>query len=1022
MTDIYSQFAPDINSAYYFTPQNVGFATPQTADFVRYGNINVNHYNGLLDFEIPLYEYKDRDFEIPISLKYISEGFKPSKRPSLVGYNWLLNVGGIITREVVGSPDDTEGFYYDNVYVYMPDGVLAMDGKSYQKYYSQNELWGTQMTKTKNGNPYHFGDFERDFAPDIFHFSFGKHKGSFIITNETFPTLLTGKEYKIEISGITAQPYTRIAPEASKILIYTPDGYKYEFGGNTSYLEYLIPNNPIGVKQKPTFIISWYLKSITAPNGRTATFSYTSTEQKNKYTYHMSNDISSSILISRSPAPPAVPVQSVPGINWPSAATIEIDDKIFVPLLDKIEIDDTTIEFNRNKFGYPFHSTETTNDLWYLDFIELKYNSTLVKNIDFSYKTKGKYFFLDELNLNKQDDNKQIYEFDYYLEQTLPDPQTISVDHWGFWNGGYSITEDARSYLNNILDRKNVNISVFNTGLLKSIIYPTGGETEIEYEYNRFQHYKVKDKQIIHLQDVFSDIALPCGGARVKKVKDYDPVNNIVTNERTFLYRKPNESNESGVIATLPIYASYDMIMTIQSFTEMMTNHPNPPIIIFCLATTTTLYLTMSSNTVGTENNISEYHIGYSDVMEQFNDGSFVHYHFSSLIDVPDDENVNSYHLSAPISGQISRLLSGTALNDKFGVYKVNDMSKYRGKLLNKKTYSSTNNIVEEEIYTYNLEEAKNEYAISVTSLPAGVVANKIFTIPCRLIQYERIESNVSNKITYKYNDRNLISEEETVDSMGKETLKKNKYITDYVLVNTYAPDRTLFWQMINRNMIGCLSEEQLLIKKDDSWNLLKGKLIRYGCFRNCNVLHQELFKPKEEYILETSQPLTEFITSELVGAGFLTFDPHYKKRTIYNYNTIGNLVHVEKDDVENVVYLWGYNYQYPIAKIENATYSNVCEIIGNGNEQTGKNTLETIAGKIEPTTNDFNTINSLRNLLPDAIVTTYKYKPLIGLETVTSPGNKTTTYKYDSFGRLESIKDHNGKIIEQYDYHYKNQ
>ena len=141
----------------------------------------------------------------------------------------------------------------------------------------------------------------------------------------------------------------------------------------------------------------------------------------------------------------------------------------------------------------------------------------------------------------------------------------------------------------------------------------------------------------------------------------------------------------------------------------------------------------------------------------------------------------------------------------------------------------------------------------------------------------------------------------------------------------------------------------------------------------------------------------------------------------IINYDSRGNPLYVSKDSVDKVVYLWGYNHQYPIAKIENTTYSDVCKKVGNGNETAGKAALDSIANKVEPSASDFATINNLRTQLPNAMITTYTYKPLVGLLTVTAPGSKTTTYEYDSFGRLQTIRDHNGKVIEKYDYHYKN-
>lgn len=109
-THIYAQnssgFIPTDFQGYYFSPQNLGFSTPQTAEFVQYGNTRVNYYNGLLDLDIPLFDYKDTAFELNMSIKYISDGFKPGRRPSVVGNNWILNVGGAITRNVVGNPDD----------------------------------------------------------------------------------------------------------------------------------------------------------------------------------------------------------------------------------------------------------------------------------------------------------------------------------------------------------------------------------------------------------------------------------------------------------------------------------------------------------------------------------------------------------------------------------------------------------------------------------------------------------------------------------------------------------------------------------------------------------------------------------------------------------------------------------------------------------------------------------------------------------------------------------------------------
>ena len=51
----------------------------------------------------------------------------------------------------------------------------------------------------------------------------------------------------------------------------------------------------------------------------------------------------------------------------------------------------------------------------------------------------------------------------------------------------------------------------------------------------------------------------------------------------------------------------------------------------------------------------------------------------------------------------------------------------------------------------------------------------------------------------------------------------------------------------------------------------------------------------------------------------------------------------------------------------------------------------------------------------------TYTYKPLVGMTSQTDAKGMTTYYEYDAFQRLKTVKDQNGNILKQTDYHYKN-
>ena len=52
--------------------------------------------------------------------------------------------------------------------------------------------------------------------------------------------------------------------------------------------------------------------------------------------------------------------------------------------------------------------------------------------------------------------------------------------------------------------------------------------------------------------------------------------------------------------------------------------------------------------------------------------------------------------------------------------------------------------------------------------------------------------------------------------------------------------------------------------------------------------------------------------------------------------------------------------------------------------------------------------------------ITTYTYKPGVGLTSETDPAGRTTTYKYDAAGNLSRVLDHKGYVMNSYEYNYK--
>jgi YD repeat-containing protein len=133
--------------------------------------------------------------------------------------------------------------------------------------------------------------------------------------------------------------------------------------------------------------------------------------------------------------------------------------------------------------------------------------------------------------------------------------------------------------------------------------------------------------------------------------------------------------------------------------------------------------------------------------------------------------------------------------------------------------------------------------------------------------------------------------------------------------------------------------------------------------------------------------------------------------RAVYSYDDSLNVRSVAVDGMETV-YIWSYNSQYPIAKIEGVTYADVENALG-------ASTLATLLRKPEPGAEDLMQIRNAINGI-GGHVTTYTYKPLVGITSETLPNGNTVYYEYDSFGRLTRVIDHDGSVISTNSYNYR--
>lgn len=246
---------------------------------------------------------------------------------------------------------------------------------------------------------------------------------------------------------------------------------------------------------------------------------------------------------------------------------------------------------------------------------------------------------------------------------------------------------------------------------------------------------------------------------------------------------------------------------------------------------------------------------------------------------------------------------------------------------------------------------------------------------------------SIVTETNYTYNTRDLI-QSTSYNLNESEIIQKVKYPFDFT--DAVSID------MVDKNMIGMHVEEFSL--KDNL--VVQGTKTQY--FNNSG-----LYLPKLISRTEFNSPVTE---SNYVS--------YYKPVLNFDkYDSNGNLLEVSKVNSAHIYYIWGYNSQYPIAKLENFT----------ANDATTIQSVITVAVNASNADNSLESENllrlaltNLRNSASNAMVTTFTYDPLIGVTSITDPKGYTIFYTYDEFNRLKFVKDAQENILNKNEYNYK--
>ena len=220
----------------------------------------------------------------------------------------------------------------------------------------------------------------------------------------------------------------------------------------------------------------------------------------------------------------------------------------------------------------------------------------------------------------------------------------------------------------------------------------------------------------------------------------------------------------------------------------------------------------------------------------------------------------------------------------------------------------------------------------------------------------------------------------------------------DSLVQITYYPDDVTGTNSLpGGNLTGEEYDAICALKKDAQFRIAEP--IQSESYRNLNKLYinRTKYKDWEDLILP------EVIQRSKAG------NPLEDRIYYHQYDIKGNPVEVSKADGMDITYLWGYQYSKVIAEIQNGTYDQVMNNLGISYPQLQDKSATELRS----------IFSNLRENMENAMITSFTYDPLVGITSQTDPNGKTTWYEYDAFGRLETVKDNDSKVIKHVDYKY---
>jgi hypothetical protein len=477
-----------------FIPK-ITLPSPEAFSFTKYGDIPVGLFTGTMTYSVPLFNIKSGKISVPVSLDYSSNGIKVDAVSGRTGMDWILKAGGIITRNIMGKPDDWNALYTPS----------SNDSSSWTFYNYINYVGSNDINTQPDEYSYNFlgqsGKFYFDYAGNIRELSpsgmkISLNSSNFQITGQdgtkyfftpyesSFNYSLFGDNNAINTSygGLTAWYLTKIKNVYGDSIVY-----KYELINSPGTLSYLSGINQTykgagNVGANGSMFVAHYFKSSNCS-------SFGDIENWEVYANPDAIGTNTDVRIT------AIDVAKLTEIIFKGGKLKFYysgrDDLPGEQKLDSIDLINSITNSRISTVGLEYLYSESSS------FNTPGSVTPAIGVLQSTYTYLTKRLFLEKIKIYNQFKTEfLLHKFDYDAINDLPPRLSFAQDYYGYFNGksnSYFLPDNTmfnnRISLNSVTSNRSIDTNYSKKGVLTKITYPTGGYSKINYQSNYLANY-----------------------------------------------------------------------------------------------------------------------------------------------------------------------------------------------------------------------------------------------------------------------------------------------------------------------------------------------------------------------------------------------------------------------------------------------------------------------------------------------------------------------------------------------------